>query len=335
MIADSGISSFSAFKKKKLDIFVYGLGYETRSTMIASQVDQARVFALKMPATNIHAYQKNVQFAKQRGHAIISNFEEFTTETLGRFFAKRRPGPIRIGFDISSLNRVMLVEVLAEISRNCENDDSFEVYYCPAAYSEPDWQFPQLESLGPISATFSTVNADPTKPLCIIFGTGFEAALSMGMISQLEPRLSYCFWGSGVDTRFDNAVKRANFNFDFPGFNTKAIPYDIKDPKGAFSQLESVVYGLSRQYRIVLIPMGPKIFTFLSALIGMTYVGEVAIWRAQHTRMTPPDLAPAKFFIWSSLETSLLGEFAHREKLDEFSYRSASGVPERQFPKLV
>ena len=137
----------------------------------------------------------------------------------------------------------------------------------------------------------------------------------MGMISQLEPRVSFCFWGTGVDSRFDRAVRRANFNFDFDEFNTKAIAYNIKDPKGAFSQLESVVYGLMRDYKIIIIPLGPKLFTFLTALIGMTYLGNVAIWRVQYRRANPPDSLPGQNYVSAVLDTELLRAFAIRERI--------------------
>src|SRR5262249_6807148 len=156
----------------------------------------------------------------------------------------------------------------------------------------PDWQFPQIERIGPINAAFSSMDADPNKPLCLILGLGFEAGTSMGLISQLEPRLSYCFWGTGIDARFDKAVRRANFEFDFGDFHTKEVQYSIKDPKGSLEQLESVIYGLRRTYRTIIIPMGPKLFTFLSILVGMTYLGAVAIWRVQHTPDSPLDAAP-------------------------------------------
>ena len=50
----------------------------------------------------------------------------------------------------------------------------------------------------------------------------------MGLVSQLEPRLSYCFSGTGIDARFDRAVRRGQFQFEFGGFNTKPIPYNIE-----------------------------------------------------------------------------------------------------------
>jgi hypothetical protein len=321
MIKSSQVISIPKVGKSPFDYYLYGLGFETRSTKLVSAIKvKEKIFALKMPESLIHAYRRNVQFAKTMQHRIIENVAEFAEKEL-RPALTRSSTPIRIGFDISSVNRLMLVEVISKLARFTKADDRVEVHYCPAVYIEPDRQFPQIQRLGPINPTFSSVDGDPTKPLCLILGLGFEAGLAMGIISQLEPQLTYCFWGTGVDRAFDRAVKRANFDFEFSGFNTKTIAYDIKDALGAFYILENVIYGLIRHYRVIIVPMGPKLFTFLSALVGMTYLEDVAIWRVQHSRTESPDSLPGKFCVQAVLDTELLNLFSQNEsRLAELTY---------------
>jgi hypothetical protein len=138
---------------------------------------------------------------------------------------------------------------------------------------------------------------------------GFEAGVSMGIISLLEPSVSICLWGKGVDHNFDAAVKRANFEFEFPGFNTRVLSYDIRDPRGAYELLENVVYGMVRDYRIIVVPMGPKLFTALTGLVGMQYFGEVAVWRVQHSHVKPADALPGGGFVSAILDPTLLEEY--------------------------
>lgn len=307
MITKSGRWSLHAGRPRAFDLFIYGLGFETRSTAVVSNIEdeKCRVFALKMPEIRIHAYDKNVRFASTRHHIVVTNFESFLNETLETVFERRDEKPFKVGFDISSVNRIMLTEILLQLSRLLRQNDELEVIYCPAAYAEPSWAFPQIERLGPISPAFSTLG-DQTKPLCLILGAGFEAGTSMGIINQLEPRLTYCFWGTGVDARFDRAALRANFEFEFGVYNTRTSSYDITDPKGAYSMLESAVFGLSQTYRIIIIPMGPKIFTLLTVLVGMSYLGEIAIWRVQHNRTNSPDSLPNEYCVWSRLDIGQL-----------------------------
>ena len=156
----------------------------------------------------------------------------------------------------------------------------------------------------------SGYNGDPSKPLCLVFGMGFEAGVSMGIISQLEPSVSYGLWGTGIDRRFDDAVKRANFDFEFPGFSTRILSYSVKDPKGAFELLENVVYGLNRDHRVIIVPMGPKLFTALAALVGMKYLGDVAVWRVQHSDREQPDSLPGEFCVTATVDPKLLMRYA-------------------------
>jgi hypothetical protein len=314
MIESGGVRAFAAVEKANYDWLIYGLGFETRSPKIASIVDEScKIIALKMPERRIHSYTKNAAFAAMRKHIVPPSFQSFLSDVLPKIFSPSKK-PLRICFDISSVNRIMLADTIVELARLCRPADRIDVVYCPASFHEPDWQFPQIERIGPINATLSSIESDLNKPLCLVLGAGFEAGISMGLVSQLEPRLSYCFWGTGIDSRFDRAVRRANFEFEFGGFNTKPVPYNIKDPKGAFIQLESAAYGFTKGFRVIVIPMGPKLFTMLSTLLGMLYVGQIAVWRVQHSRMAPPDAVPSDFCIAAQLDTLMLMEFAQREK---------------------
>lgn len=314
MILDGGQRSFSTISKIAYDYFIYGLGFETRSPRIASEIGaSSKIIALRMPERQIHAWKKNIAFAHTRKHIVHSKFSEFISGTLPGIFAKAKK-PLHICFDISSVNRIILAETVMQLARLCRADDRIDIVYCPAAYREPDWQFPQIERIGPINSTLSSIETDVNKPLCLLLGAGFEAGIAMGLISQLEPRQSYCFWGEGIDSRFDRAVRRANFNFDFGGFNTKPIPYNIKDPKGAFLQIESAVYGFTKAFRVIIIPMGPKLFTFLTTLICMSYVGQVALWRVQHSQVNPSDSLPNEYCIWTKLNPAMLMTFAKQER---------------------
>lgn len=317
MIGHGEAVSFAKLRSNKFDVFVYGLGFETRSTKIAESLGTAaRTFAIRMAGPTIHSFKKNLEFAHTRKQIVIDGADVSTQDVIVTAInrSRRNDGPVRIGFDLSSVNRLILFDVLTGIARSVRKEDEVSVFYCPAAFEEPQPQFPCIEKIGPINGTFSAFDADPAKPLCLLMGVGFDAGVSMGIISHLEPRLTYCLWGTGISKKFDDAVRRANFDFEFPGFNTRVLDYDIKDPVGAFQKLESITYGLRNDYRVIAIPMGPKLFTLHAALLGIAYFGEVAIWRVQHSRSEPPDALPGNFCIRAHLYTDLLSQFAMRER---------------------
>lgn len=305
MITDGGSVASASLSQMTCDVLFYGLGFEQRSTFACSKIRATRVIALKMPEFNIHHYRRNVDFARTRNHHIVDNLEIFLKEGVHKIF-ERNPAPLNVVFDISSTNRLMMFMVVSALSRSCRRNDKITVVYCPSIYKEPDRRFPQMEKLGPISAEFSSFASDPAKPLSLMIGLGFEPGIAMGIISQLEPTISYCFWGAGIDKRFDTAVRDANFGFDFAGFATREVRYLLNDPKGSYDLLEAVTYGLIQQHNVIIVPMGPKLFSLLAALIGMRYVGQVAIWRPVQDRRDAPDASPSGVCIQANLNVGAL-----------------------------
>lgn len=287
MITDSlriDISSLDA----ETDYFIYGLGYESRCLEVARRITAKVKFALQMPETDAHRYKQNFAEAEYAGHTIVHLFPDFMT-TIDEIFESADRDSLTITIDISAINRTMMFALLSRIGLRCRDSDKIRIYYVPAAFDEPDWRFPQIERLGPVSSEYSGFDADPSRPLCLILGLGFEPGVSMGIISQLEPTISFCFWGAGTDGRFESAVKKANFDFKFTGFNTRTSPYLIFDPIGAFVALESLVYGLVQDFNVVMVPMGPKIFSLLSFLVSNRHPGKISVWRAQQKRSAPFD----------------------------------------------
>ena len=117
MIVTSGSHNFQGLNRNQYSLFIYGMGYETRSTKIVSYVgSNTKVFALKMPEMKVHSYERNNKFAHTRNHLIVEDFKKFISETLKGVFERRSTNSMRIGFDVSSVNRIMLVEVLQSVS---------------------------------------------------------------------------------------------------------------------------------------------------------------------------------------------------------------------------
>ena len=305
MIKGGGSFKSTDLDQMTCDVLFYGLGFEQRSTLACSKIKAGRTIALKLPKIDLHHYKQNVDFARTRGHQIIEDVESFIRNDVLKIFERARE-PLQIIFDISSINRIIMFAVVSAFARSCRPDDKITVVYCPSAFKEPDRRFPRLEKLGPISAEFSSFASDPAKPLSLMIGLGFEPGIAMGIISQLEPTISYCFWGAGIDRRFDVAVRDANFGFDFAGFATREVRYLLNDPKGSYDLLEAVTYGLSQKHNVIIVPMGPKLFSLMAALIGTKYVGQVAVWRPALDRRDAPDASPSKVCIRASIDVGAL-----------------------------
>ena len=304
MIKGSATLSRQTLEGRHYHTCIYGLGYETRSIHVATALSADRVYALRMPPVNAHSYDRNLALARGAAHVLIDDVEAFLHAGLRAMFSG--PAPLTLALDISSMNRLMMADVLAGIAGLIRPTDVLDVFYTPSSYREPDWRFPQIERIGPLSPEFTAFEANPALPLCLILGLGFEPGVSMGIINQLEPRLAYCFWGAGVDAKFDGDVRRANFDFKFPGFQTRTVSYPMKDPGSSYFMLESLTSGLVDGFNVLFVPMGPKIFTLLTLLVALTYRGRVSVWRAKQRSSNPPDAKPGDEVILAELDGAIL-----------------------------
>ena len=304
MILAGGAIDLSAGAEANFDILFYGLGFETRSTHLAANLNARHNVGLKLPFINIHHYKRNVRFAETRKHTIVN--EPLAYSISGVLQQHRVRETIKIAFDISSLNRAVMFDYLLQFAKHLHSGDELTLLYSPSAYSPPEWKFPQLQRFGPISDYFTSFNTDPSLPLSLMLGLGFEPGVSMGIISQLEPRLTYCLWGSGADVRFDRTVKKANFDFRFPGFPTRSVRYLLNDPRGSFDLMEGIAYGLMRDFNVVVVPLGPKIFSVLAGLLAMKHFGKISVWRAQYSRSNWPDAVPGKLTISADIDVQAL-----------------------------
>ena len=222
----------------------------------------------------IIALDRNTDFVKE----YVSFFrDEFPglLQVLSDSLA-RRP---RIALDISSMNRTMMAEALFAMMRLRSHIDSVELMYVPGEFKQPKSEFPEIERIGAVIPELSGFSADPELPIGVVMGLGYEYGLAVGLINRLEPRLTVCFRATGYDVRYEDACRHANLDFDFGCSNVELGSYPLIDAASAYRHLENVVFGMTKGFRVVVVPLGPKIFAALAILIAIKNVGTVAIWR--------------------------------------------------------
>lgn len=135
----------------------------------------------------------------------------------------------------------------------------------------------------------------------MVAGLGYEYGLAVGLINRLEPRLTVCFRAVGHDPRYEEACRIANLDFDFGGNPTEVGSYPIRNPAVAFDYLENVVYGMSKSFRVVIVPLGPKLFAALATLIAIKNFSIVSVWRVA-AQLEVSDVTPCAEFLHLELD---------------------------------
>jgi hypothetical protein len=237
---------------------------------------------LQFPDEDRFSYERNHKIAERAGSNIVRDFREYFLST---FVAEVKEAEavnnrkLRVVIDLSSMNRTMIATVLFSVVSLRQYFEEASLIYVPGIFSEPRSDFPAIEQIGAVIPELSAFSANPELPIGAVVGLGYEYGLAVGLINRLEPRLTVCFRAVGHDTRYEEACRKANLDFDFGSSNIEIGSYPILDPIAAYDYIENVIFGMARNFRVVIVPLGPKIFAAIATLIAIQNIGSVAIWR--------------------------------------------------------
>ena len=266
-----------------LDILINAAGCEQRSSALVRRqaVIADNIICIRFPANGNSIALSNQELMSSLGGQLIDDFDTyFRSQFISKMYAisSTRGEPISVGLDVSSMNRTMIATVAVAIASCADCVRRMTLFYLPAAFSNPNLDFPVTQKVGPVIPELLGFDLDPRLPFALAMGVGYEYGVGVGLISQIEPRFALCLRAVGIDKRFESAVRQANLDFEF-GPDCEIGEYNILDPVGTFQMLDDICYGLSKENRLVIVPLGPKIFAALSILCGIKYFGTVAVWR--------------------------------------------------------
>jgi hypothetical protein len=276
------------------DVLVAAVGYEHRSRHVPlAWADGSRLrIASAFDTHKALSYESNWAALAEHGFDI----EEHAEGEIRYWLYKRlleietAPNtPLRLAIDVSSFSRSRLAElVLAAAELATTRDVSIDFGYAPAAFMPPAEADTVIEVLGPVVPEFAGWTDEPDTPTTCIIGLGYEPERAVGALEYLEPVGAWAFTPTGVDNRYDRSLERANETVWDANPRPVRIAYGVDQPLWTFVQLESLVFGLKRMTRPVLVPFGPKIFATLCLLAALTHQPETAVWRVSGGQSEEP-----------------------------------------------
>jgi hypothetical protein len=276
------------------DVLVGAVGYEHRSRHVPlTWAEGSRIrLASAFDTHKTLSYADNWAALAGRGFDI----EEHAEGDIRYWLYKRlcdietRPDtPLRLAIDVSSFSRSRLAElVLAAAEIATMRDVAIDFGYAPATFMPPAEADTIIEVLGPVAPEFAGWTDEPETPTTCIIGLGYEPERAVGALEYLEPVGAWAFTPTGVDRRYDRSLKKANETVWDANPRPVRIVYGVDQPLWTFVQLESLVFGLKRRTRPVLVPFGPKIFAAMCLLAALSHHPETAVWRVSGGQSEKP-----------------------------------------------
>jgi len=282
-------------RKVEYDAVLVALGTEARSTHLAKQLRSRPKgrFCFAFPTPHLGSFDRNRAWLEGHDFTIggggADRYRAWVRESLSGVNSQQ--SELRLAIDVSSITRRMMAELILEITHlSIRRRVVADFWYCPAIFERPQLGSPPIEVSGPALPEFAGWSIDPERTLAVLVGLGYEPNLALGTLEYLEPGRVWAFVPRGEDSRYDRAVVKSNSDLLAQLSPDRIVSYAVGEPWQTSMMVDSLVDGLLPQFRVVLVPFGPKVFALCCSLVAAIYQPAVTLWRTSTaTFQVPPD----------------------------------------------
>lgn len=265
-------------RAEEFDLAVGVCGYEPRSSHVCRVgVRAGRKIAIVYRSTEGDEFDRNRENYSSNGWTLVEEpaVLQFVRETL------RGIDNPRILVDISSMARRTMAIFVQELWENPRVGD-VQFTYSPPRYEsslEAASVVPSLRA-DPITDYFAGALRSPSIPVGLVLGLGLEPHRASGLIELIEPTRLWAFAALSDDERFIEDLREMHAGLIDESSGSMMLYYDIRSLSGVYNSIESLAFASSLEYRLLIAPSGPKLFTLASLLVGAPRTStRPAIWR--------------------------------------------------------
>ncbi|MGG7465230.1 hypothetical protein [Plantibacter sp. YIM 135347] len=270
---------------RPFDLFVATCGYEPRATH-ATKLLQDRILHLDVldySRGHVLGYDANFEYFSSLGSVIPT---EPAVAAEQQYYAQMRDslgprhlGRAHVGIDVSSCDRQRMANLVRATER-LARETSIDVTFL---YSLGDFDSTLEADDLPVMINEAVVgfegwSSDPALPVTCVVGLGYERRMALAAVETLEPALTAAFIATNTESRFEDRVTQ--INIEIIGSDvTPVLRYDIASPVPTLALLDSYVRNALDGNRVVLVPLGPKLFALACYLVAIVEGPEVSVWR--------------------------------------------------------
>jgi hypothetical protein len=265
-------------------VFIYCVGFETRSSFIIKEIRPGRMhLAVVYGSGRTLSFEDNLAFAKKEGFRLVEDTREEIEAKLRNVVIpeiRRVHGSVHVVVDVSSMDRGVMASVLISVLDEMASGDTLKVLYAPSEFREPKLELLPIRRIGAVHPRISGEVDSPRKDRALFLGVGFEYGVSLNVMDNHEPDVSFIFRPQGFDERFANRVASANFYFDFgEQRDCEIIDYHLSNSSGVYDVISSLVVSMKHSTSILAVPLGPKILSAVMILTGYVHQPSVSVIR--------------------------------------------------------
>ncbi|KPZ56861.1 hypothetical protein [Pseudoalteromonas sp. P1-25] len=272
------------------DLAIFGLGYESRSTFAYEKYKAVSTKIVVLGyKSNQHVlyYQKNKK-AFESAEIIEEQCSDITEFLIGKVDELNQLESANVMIDITVMTRHRLALVLNFLIKNLKPKINITICYIASKYVCPPSDMQPVKKVGPLIEELSGGLGNLSYSTSAIFGLGYEQSKALGIYNYLEPDSAYSFIPKSLNVEFEEDVKANNLSLlnSTPSENTYS--YNVYSPYDTYIDLKSLVLSLAETSRVIIVPLGPKILSAVSLIIGLELYPDVSVWRVSSLHSEEP-----------------------------------------------
>lgn len=193
--------------------------------------------------------------------------------------------PLHVLADISSMNRTRIASTVlacASISGSCVLD----LLYFPSTFESHKHEYEPLEAFGPVHDLVAGWPVEADLPVALLMSLGTEPRRAEGIVESVEPDILVLFQPTGDEPEFTSEIVTENRRVLEVG--GQPVMFDVRDPVRTHGALLATVQRLAERARVVVVPLGPKIFAALATNVAVSVGPEIGVWKASAGRGVEP-----------------------------------------------
>lgn len=252
-------------------------GYETRSTAVVRAGLAANGIALTYSASALsERHAKNLAFYESAGWAVVS--EEIGMAQLS---AELSSGLDTLVVDYSSMPRRVIAQILQRLNACSHAVDVTFLYFEPTFRSSEAAAMQAVNlTAGPVLTNLSGDARPLGLPVGLVLGLGMERHRGLGVVELLEPERTWALVAESSDPSFADAATANHAPLFGEVDAVSLLSYPLESVSRSYAMLLSLITSASADFRVALVPSGPKPLALAAMLAAQDYSGpRPAVWR--------------------------------------------------------
>lgn len=266
------------------DLAIFGLGYESRSISAFKKYkahSKSNVAVGYDTHTDCLYYQSNKTEFSGNCEVVLEEGNTKTFLKVQEFIeSKVYETPITCLIDITVMSRHRLATLICLLIDNLPQESTITVVYSLSSFVEPPQGVSPIRVVGEITEQLSGNLGNLSLPSSLVIGLGYEKDKALGVYNYLDSTYTFLFVPKSIEEKFEEEVIKNNESLFRSTPKGNIFYYDVAAPYSTYLDLKSLLLDISDFSRPLLMPLGPKILSALSVIIGRELQPELPVWRA-------------------------------------------------------